>query len=175
MASRLGCAILDANVVKDAFGDSQHDAGRRFRQAIVDGKIRLVSGGKLHEELLQASHEFRQWASVAQSTPSLQVLARRMLTVALKKFEQHPDRESDDPHVLAVALVSGARLLYSNDRPLHADFKKSSLLPGERGVVFSTLKRKKGKGGRNTYEPDPCARYTSHRSRLVNTAVICGG
>ena len=31
---------------------------------------------------------------------------------------------SDDPHVIALAQVSGARLLYSNDGNLQQDFKR---------------------------------------------------
>lgn len=54
-------------------------------------------------------------------------------------FESHQERQSDDPHILALAVVSGARLLYSNDRLLQHDFKNLALINQPRGKVYSTL------------------------------------
>ena len=44
---------------------------------------------------------------------------------------------SDDPHVLALARVSGARLLYTNDANLMADFKNKRLIDDPRGSVYT--------------------------------------
>ena len=41
---------------------------------------------------------------------------------------------SDDPHVIALAKISGTRLLYTNDNGLEGDFKK--LIP--KGIVLTT-------------------------------------
>ena len=46
------------------------------------------------------------------------------------------------PHVLALAQVSGARLLYSNDQTLQRDFKNSKLIKNPRGNVYTTLRNK---------------------------------
>ena len=46
--------------------------------------------------------------------------------------------ESDDPHVLGLALVSGARLLYTNDLNLQKDFKNPALIR-PRGKVYTTV------------------------------------
>ena len=45
---------------------------------------------------------------------------------------------SDDEHVLALAVVSGARLLYTNDTALIADFKNREIIANPRGKVYST-------------------------------------
>ena len=45
---------------------------------------------------------------------------------------------SNDQHVIALAQVSGARLLYSDDGDLHEDFKNNRLINRPRGVVYST-------------------------------------
>ena len=47
---------------------------------------------------------------------------------------------SDDPHVIALAQVSRARLLYSNDRSLQRDFRNKQLIDDPRGSVYSTQK-----------------------------------
>ena len=45
---------------------------------------------------------------------------------------------SNDQHVLALALVSGARLLYTNDAALIADFKNRQIVANPRGKVYTT-------------------------------------
>ena len=42
--------------------------------------------------------------------------------------------QSDDPHVIALARISGTRLIYTNDNDLEGDFKR--LIP--KGIVFTT-------------------------------------
>ena len=46
--------------------------------------------------------------------------------------------KSDDPHIIALAQVSGARLLYSNDKSLQQDFKNKDLINNPRGKVYIT-------------------------------------
>lgn len=47
---------------------------------------------------------------------------------------------SNDPHVVALARVSGARLLWSFDEDLRTDFgSKELLLPPHRGKVFNSM------------------------------------
>lgn len=50
--------------------------------------------------------------------------------------------QSNDIHIIALARVSGARLLFSNDTALHKDFRNKDLIDQPRGKVFSTLKSK---------------------------------
>ena len=47
---------------------------------------------------------------------------------------------SDDEHVVALALVSGARLLYTNDAALIDDFKNREVVAAPRGKVYTTVK-----------------------------------
>ena len=47
------------------------------------------------------------------------------------------DLRSDDPHVLALARASGARLLYTADQALIADFKNRRIVSDPRGKVYS--------------------------------------
>lgn len=139
MAARVGCAIVDANRVADVFGDAPSEAGAAIRRWINAGEGQLVSGGRLHAELHGASDQFRQWALVAQRTGQLRRVRARLLKSDIDHFESHPERRSNDPHILALAVVSGARLLYSNDRPLQQDFTNSALINQPRGKVYSTL------------------------------------
>lgn len=44
---------------------------------------------------------------------------------------------SNDPHILALARASGARLLYTADKDLIADFKNPRIVSRPRGKVYS--------------------------------------
>ena len=46
--------------------------------------------------------------------------------------------KSDDEHILALARVSGARLLFSGDQDLHDDFKNADIISNPKGKVYQT-------------------------------------
>ena len=158
MASRLGCAIIDANVAAEMFGSNPTPAGAGVRRWISNGEGQLVSGGKLQLELEQASREFREWAFVAQGTAQYRLIADEDLVDAIFDFSENPELQSDDPHVLALASVSGARLLYTNDADLQRDFTNALLIRNPRGRVFSTLVK---------------TEFDRSKSELLRTAEAC--
>ena len=45
-------------------------------------------------------------------------------TLVEKEMRKLTNLKSNDPHIIALAIVSGAKLLVSSDRKLHKDFKK---------------------------------------------------
>ena len=55
-----------------------------------------------------------------------------------EKLLQEERCRSNDTHVIALAQISGARLLYSNDKDLHVDFKNKRLIDEPRGKIYST-------------------------------------
>ena len=130
------CAVVDANVADQVFGRrNRSEAGVEFLEWIKKGRGRLVAGGKLLEELNRTSA--REWARQA-------VLAGLIRNVNNAEVDARTEVlrgscNSDDPHVIALAQVSGARLLYSNDRDLHRDFGNKRLIDKPRGKVYSTL------------------------------------
>ena len=49
-----------------------------------------------------------------------------------EKADELEDRiESDDPHIIALAIIAEVKVLVSNDRRLHEDFKNRSLVGGK--------------------------------------------
>ena len=65
-------------------------------------------------------------------------------TVDKREEELSRDGEclSNDIHVIALAQISGARLLYSNDKVLHTDFRNKRLVDSPRGKLYSTNEQK---------------------------------
>ena len=136
------CAIVDANVTSEVFGSSPSPAGDKFFDWINTGSRRLVASGKLLEELETSSPGFREWASQAVQAGTMRILDESEVGARTKHIERQGIRTKDDPHILALAQLSGARLLYSNDKRLRRYFKDTRLIANPAGHIYSTLRSK---------------------------------
>ena len=132
------CAIVDANVVSEVFGSNLPPAGEKFFDWLNKGSGRLVVGGKLLEELKQSSADFRRWGKEAQLAGKMRIVNESEVDARTEQIQSEGTIRSDDPHVIALAQVSRARLLYSNDGNLQKDFNNKSLIDDPRGKVYST-------------------------------------
>lgn len=134
------CAIIDANVVGEVFGSNPTPAGKEFRAWIIKGSERLICGGKLQEELERIG-DFKKWARDALNYGKIKNINEEDVRMKMAQIQKE-SIQSNDPHILALAQVSGARLLYSNDKKLHKDFKNPALIDPV-GSIYSTLMKKK--------------------------------
>ena len=149
------CAIIDANVIHEVFGSKRTEAGKKFLDWINGGSGRLICGGELLEELKKrknkrgkksssvkedSSERFEEWAKKALYSGRMKNMNEEEVETKMTQIRKKSIR-SNDPHILALAQVSGARLLYSNDKKLHEDFKNKKLLDPV-GSIYSTLKGK---------------------------------
>ena len=152
------CAIVDANVAHEVFGSNPQPAGAKFFEWINKGTRRLVAGGRQLEELEASSSEFKQWAVEAVVAGKMRIVNKDTLYIRTEQVQSQGACNSDDPHIIALAQVSGSRLLYSNDRDLQRDFRKKGLIDNPRGKVYSTLKTKN---------------FTSTHRRLLQQKDLC--
>lgn len=150
------CAIVDTNVVHEVFGRQPTDAGEGFFRWLNSGKGKLVLGGKLKEELMgkkpkkgeklkeevNGVSEFRVWAAQNNLSGKLINADDNRVDQETEKVRSSGKLKSDDPHIIALAQVSGARLLFSNDIKLHKDFKNRNFIDEPPGKVYSTVKNK---------------------------------
>ena len=118
--------------------------GQGLREAVDDGVLKLAVGGsELHGELEESSTRLQEW---------VRELGRAGY---LTELEDHDvDREernlraglivganeirSDDQHIVALARVSHARLLFSRDRKLRLDFKNRLLIARPAGKILNS-------------------------------------
>ena len=134
------CAILDANVAGQVFGAGRPPAGAKFFEWIDSGRGRLVIGGRLRRELDRLS-AFREWRRQAVLAGQVTLLNDEAVDGKATLLAQENACRSDDEHVVAVAQLGGARLLFTNDGDLQADFKNRDLVDDPRGKVFTTRVR----------------------------------
>ena len=134
------CAIVDTNVYHEVFTTgSQSDAGKYFYDWLMkrNGGT-LVSGGGHLRELNRIADFKRVFAERLQAGR-----ARRIPDEAVDSetdtLRSQGICDSNDEHVLALAKVSGARLLFTNDGALQDDFRNRRIVPGTKGRVYTTV------------------------------------
>ena len=134
------CGIVDTNVSSEVFGDRQTGAGKGFRDWLDRRQGSLAVGGALLDELA-ASGKFLEWYELnVLSGPILQIDRDRIAAVQ-GRLEREGRCKSNDTHVLALAVASGARLLYTNDNLLMDDFRNRNVVPGPPGKIYTTRDR----------------------------------
>ena len=127
------CAIVDADMSGRFFNVPIDADLLPLWKWINGGKGVLFVGGRLRTELF-GNHRVRdaiqEWARVGHA-----------VFVPNEKVDDETSNiteqcQSNDAHVIALARVSGARLLCSGDQSLHADFDNRELINNPRGKVY---------------------------------------
>lgn len=131
------CAILDASVAGEVFGANRSRPGRQFFEWLETPQARLVVGGKLYRELVR-SPTFEKWVGTALADGRARRQAASLVDRRAAEIAAEGPLKSNDAHVIALADVGGARILYSNDGDLRHDFTNVALLSGPRGKLYPT-------------------------------------
>lgn len=134
------CLIVDTNKLR-WFTDTSEEIPQIVIGLLKRQKGKLYIGGGLKEEI---PHKYRQWYSVG-------VRAGWIVNVSDEEVDQettwlkvHHTLESNDHHVVALARVSGARVLVSCDGCLRDDFRDRNLIsqPPGKLLPFKVDKRR---------------------------------
>ena len=136
------CAIVDANVGHEVFDPNrQTEAGKLFYDWLMhpNGGV-IVAGGNLLREL-NRSESFRRFFGERLLANRARQIPDGPLARAESEIRSQQVHNSNDEHVLALAQVSGARLLFTNDRALQDDFRDRRIIDGIRGRVYTTRER----------------------------------
>ncbi len=146
------CSIIDANVLTTEFrphdkgeGNKPKTAGEVFYEKVHQGKLKVVVGGQLlrePENTKDPNKIHNLWRELIRAGLAKQYDDNTVNTQT-QTIRNQGGYKSNDPHIIALAQVSGARLLYTNDDKLHKDFGNKSLIDNPRGRVYSTLRGKK--------------------------------
>ena len=121
------CLIIDANVVPKVFVPGRSSDFQPIRVALEERRAVAVYGGKL-------AREYRDMATLWRIILEYdrQGMLRKVSDTAVDdRTEDVCERgvcRSNDPHIIALALESGVRLLCSHDKKLHADFTDPDIL-----------------------------------------------
>ena len=135
------CAIVDASGANDVFGKNRPEIGVAFFDWINDHG-RILTGGKLTMEIGDLCPRFLEWAKEAERTRKLvkinhsKKIRTEMAEVIKRKRRGSP---LNDAHILAIARLGRARLLYANDKDLLENFVDARLIARPPGDTMTSL------------------------------------
>ncbi len=134
------CIIVDNSVRDNVFGDKMTVSGERLRNRINDQKRKLVVGGKLVREL-SGAESFRNWLVQAQLADLVLEFPDSDVEAHTESVKRNSKCRSNDEHVIALALLSGCRVLCARDRQLREDFRDPEIVSKPRGKLYSIDQR----------------------------------
>ena len=91
---------------------------------------------------LSGYQNFNSWLVQALIAGQARRIDDNPVDAATETLRRRQICRSDDEHILALAQVSGARLLFTNDRALQDDFTDRRIVGGTRGRIYTTIERK---------------------------------
>ena len=105
------------------------------------GKVIYSTGGNFKRDINEfAINALNELARVGKA----RLIPQQQLKSNINRLKRDSNHKSNDIHVLALAIVSGARLLYTEDRALRDDFKKGKwkngkfIISNPRGKLYSS-------------------------------------
>ncbi len=137
------CVIIDADVAGRTFAVPCEDDFAPLWKWIEerDGKLVFGLGGTFGKELRKMPNVKRRVLELWRAGLAVQAAAKE-----LSKREKELDRlnicRSNDVHVLALALVSGTRILCGKDGDLATDFRNPDIISSPRGKVYKNASHK---------------------------------
>ena len=129
------CMILDANVAHEILDPNVSAAGKAFRDRIKSGKAKLLLGGKLRDELSDQTR-LMEWLRENILAGSIKNIDDQKVNREAQNLRNQRLCRSNDFHIIALARLGSARLLYSNDKNLQQDFKNKKLIDKPRGKIY---------------------------------------
>ena len=156
------CAIVDTNVISEVIR-GKTEAGIKFKDWLENRKGKLIVGGKNLKEL-SGDNDFKRWFLEMRRSGVVEQIRNELIQIHQSSLDQRNDLKSNDSHVLALAIESGARLLYTNDGNLIKDFSNKNIISGPLGKIYTT-KEIKGQIVRGTFRQP--------HKKLLNNKNLC--
>lgn len=119
------CIIVDANTVGDLNRPTEH--GAPVLKWLTNGRGGLVVGGEVMRELGQSPKMLNLMGELDRAGQLHRVRPAKVKAVSLKHKLKDVCR-SNDSDVIAVALATGCRLIFSRDKDLHKDAQNREIM-----------------------------------------------
>ncbi len=127
------CLVLDANVFGAFFDptNAAHDDLKPALEWVVYGKGRLVYGGtKYKSEMRAAGKYLKLFANLQRAGKIVSICDKSVDTHEAKITGLEKDSDFDDPHLIAIVVSSGCKIVCTNDKRALPYLKKAALYQG---------------------------------------------
>jgi len=129
------CLIIDANKINDLVNYPDDPDHKTIYRWLDNQNGKIATGGLNLKELTKSDSGKRFISTLLQAGRALKY-DDRDIRKEERKLVKSSLLNSNDEHVLALAVVSDARVLFSNDQALCDDFTNHNVLPKPRGKVY---------------------------------------
>ncbi len=139
------CVIVDVNILGGVF-DKNHSKFADFepiKKWILEGKGKLVVGGSKYTEELKRVERYAKLIAELAKLGKVVVLKKQNVDRHQAEIEgKEQDSDFDDPHLIAMVVESGVRILCSEDKRADKFIKKSKFYPkGRKAPIIYRTKR----------------------------------
>lgn len=127
------CLVLDVNTF-GAFFDQTNSAHGDFRPVldwVVEGKGKLVYGGTKYKKEMAAVRKFLHFfAGLERAGKLVKVCDKEVDNYEADVTGKETDKDFDDPHLIAIIMASGCKIICTNDKRALPYLKKNVLYQG---------------------------------------------
>ena len=130
------CIIVDDNRLGNFLAEPADKDAAPIREWLnrKGGSILYSTGGEFAQELgKKAKTKLQNYSRAGKA----KLFPASKFEQDLRDLQAQGGLRSNDPHILALARASGARLLYTRDRDLITDFKDRRFIDKPRGKIYS--------------------------------------
>ena len=123
------CIVVDANMFgafKDPANENMESVWNWLRKK--NGKIAYSNTKKFEEEWERGG--MTSLIKLLRQSGQLKEIPPQEVEAKENELNRIDTIRSDDPHIIALAIIANVKVLVSNDRTLHEDFKNRNLVGG---------------------------------------------
>ena len=123
------CIVVDANMFgafKDPANENMESVWNWLRKK--NGKIAYSNTRKFEEEWERGG--MTSLIKLLRQSGQLKEIPPQEVEAKENELNRIDTIRSDDPHIIALAIIANVKVLVSNDRTLHEDFKNRNLVGG---------------------------------------------
>ena len=136
------CAIVDANVMGEVVGNARSEAGEYFYDWLDNGGTLIAGGKKFLSEMSKNQNFLIVFNEMRRTGRAYLANSGKVDAEERAVRARNVHQSKNDKHILALAMVSGARLLFTNDLGLQKDFGNPGIINNPRGTIYTTRRHK---------------------------------
>ena len=125
------CIVIDTNCFSYIFNktDKSHKNFEPVYNWIIFGKGKLVYGGTKYKEELRKAKKYFGLLKRFKAANKIVKIDDKKVDAEYKKLEKIKNADFDDPHLIAIIIESGCRLICSVDKRAYKFIKNKKLYP----------------------------------------------
>lgn len=127
------CVVIDMNSFSPVFNptDEKHQYFEPVKDWVIKGKAKIIMGGTKYYDELSKLGKYRKLIIALKSAGKIHDVKSDTAIdeLATKLSEMLTHRDFDDPHIVALLIVSGCPVICSNDERAFPYFHKREWYP----------------------------------------------